>query len=71
MKRWKLFAWFKAWQDIKTYQQKDEEKIIKAQQILQKRRKFRMFFMFKIGIVHNRIEYLNEQILYQYDFVGK
>ena len=63
IKRRKLFMCFKSWQDIKAIQAKKVEKEAKAKQILKKRKLYRVFYYYKLGIVANRIEYLDEQIV--------
>lgn len=62
MKRWKIYMVFKSWQHVKLYQQKREEKEQKAIEVLRQRRLYRLFNYFKIGVVYNRISYLDSQI---------
>lgn len=63
MQKWKIFMCFKSWQNLKFFEAKQEEKEQKALEILHKRRIFRLFNYFKLGIVFSRISYLDDQIV--------
>lgn len=63
VRKWKLFMCFKSWQYIRQYRDKKHEKEQKAIELLQKRRKFRIFNYLKIGVVANRMNFINQQLV--------
>lgn len=62
MKLWKKFMALKSWQNIKQYEAKEQEKTEKAIELLNKRKRFRVFTYFKLGTVYSRISDLDKRL---------
>ncbi|CAI2386721.1 unnamed protein product [Moneuplotes crassus] len=66
MQQWKLYMCLKFWQNIKQYEAKQLEREEKAVELFQKRRVYRIFHHFKLGIVQSRISIINKRLIYSY-----
>ena len=58
-----MYMCFKSWQHIKQFEVKEIEKEEKALELLNKRRLYKLFNFFKLGIVQSRVSYLNAKIV--------